>query len=208
MLEIENLSYSRNNFFIFENISFSIAKWVVGIIWASGSWKTTFLQTIWGFNKSEKWKILYNWKNIRSNILEYRRKNWFQFQDLNLIDLSVQENLKLPFLVWKSIVDKARIAELLEYFEISNLLKKNINEISWGEKKRVSLVKTFANKPNLVFLDEATASLDSYLKEKTFKFVKKYAEENIVFFVNHDENFKDFFEFKNTIYKNNFEILC
>lgn len=208
MLKAKNISYQNNGAKIFENINLSISKWVVWIFWASWTWKTTFLKTIGGFNKASSWEILYDWEDIWKNILKYRRKNWFHFQDFNLIELSVQENLQLPFILGKSFKDKLRVDHLLEYFEISHLLKKNINEISGWEKERVSIVKSFASKPKLVFLDEATASLDQRLKIKVFDFIKKYAKENIVFLINHDKNFIDFFKLENSIYEDNFQVLC
>ena len=207
MLEIRDISYSYENLKIFENISFSIEKGIIWIFWPSGSWKTTFLKTVWWYIKPLSWGIFLNWKNIKDNILNYRKQNWFHFQDYNLLDLDVKTNLQLPFIIWKQTKDENWINYLLEYFEIWKLLNKNINQISWWEKERVSIVKAFANKPHITFLDEAWSALDKRLKDKLLKFIKNYSKENIIFFVSHDESIKKYFNLDKIVYKGNFQIL-
>jgi len=207
MLEIKDISYSYENLKIFENINFSVKKWIIWICWPSGSWKTTFLKTVWWYIKPLSWGIFLDWKNIKNDILNYRKQNWFHFQNYNLIDLDVKTNLQLPFIVWKQTKDKQWLDHLIEYFEIWKLLNKNINQISWWEKERTSIVKAFANKPYIIFLDEAWAALDERLKNKAFKFLKNYWKEHIVFFVSHDKNIKNYFNLDKLVYDDNFQIL-
>lgn len=206
MLEIQNISYSYEKLKIFENISFSIEKWVVWIYWPSGSGKTTFLKTVWWYIKPLSWGVFLDWKNIE-NIKNYKKQNWFHFQNFNLIDLDVKTNLQLPFLIGKQQQDKDWINYLIDHFEIWNLLDNHINHISWGEKERVSIVKAFANKPNIIFLDEAWSALDERLKFKVFEFIKDYWKKHIVFLITHYDKTKDFFWFEKTVYDNNFHII-
>lgn len=207
MLEIKNIQYSYKTLKIFEDIDFSIEKWVVWILWPSWSWKTTFIKTVWWYIKSFSWGIFFNWENIWKNIIKYRKQNWFHFQDYNLLDLDVKTNLELPFIIWKEQKDWKWIDYLIEYFEIWKLIDKSINNISWWEKERVSIVKAFANKPKIIFLDEAGAALDEILKKKVFHFIKDYWKDHIVFFVSHDKNMKDYFWLEKVVYKWNFKIL-
>lgn len=207
MLEIKNIQYSYKKLQIFEGIDFSIEKWVVWILWPSWSWKTTFIKTVWGYIKPLSWGIFLNKKNIRKCILDYRKNNWFHFQDYNLLEIDVKTNLQLPFIIWEQKKDEKWVDYLVKYFEIWKLLNKNIENISWWEKERVSLVKAFVNKPHIAFLDEAWAALDERLKNKVFKFIKDYWKENIVFFVSHDKNIQEYFWLQKIIYKWDFNIL-
>ena len=215
MLTIKNITLKP----IFENVNFEIEKWLVIISWPSWSWKTTFLKTIWWFIFPDKWEIYYQqnneifhikqWKivkqeNISSSSL-FTVSLGFHFQDYNLLDLDVKTNIELPFLIWKYQKDNNWINYLLEYFEIKNLLNKNINEISWWEKERVSIVKAFANKPHIVLLDEAGAALDERLKTKLYDFLLDYSKDNIVFLISHDKNFIDKLNLKE-VYNWNFKI--
>jgi len=202
MLTIKKLTLKP----LFENISLEKDKWIIIFSWPSGSWKTTLLKTIWWFIKADSWEILFNWKKIKKWQIEDKNFNlWFHFQNYNLLDLDVQTNINLPFIIWKNIKNNKWIDYLLEYFEIKNLLKKDINQISWWEKERVSIVKAFANKPSLVLLDEAGAALDERLKKKLYDFLLNYSKDNIVILITHDNNFIEQLKL-NEIYNGNFKI--
>jgi len=225
MLTIKNISYKN----LFKNISFKIDKWVIWILGPSGSWKTTFLKIVWWFIKPNHWEILFQkweesfkiqqWKIIRM-IKEKQNNNqfpkfpqnsqisiWFHFQDYNLLDLDVKTNIDLPFIIWWYQKDEKWIKYLLQYFEIEHLINKDINEISWWEKERVSIVKALASKPKILLLDEAGAALDEYLKNKLYRFIEDYSKENIVLYISHDPNFISRFNLKKEIYNKNFKIL-
>lgn len=203
MLKIDNLSYKS----LFSNINLEWKKWVILIYWPSGSWKTTFLKIIWWYILDYKWDIYFNWENIKNNILKYRKKNWFSFQNENLLDLDVKSNLELPFLFWENKLDKKWKEKLIKYFEIESLVLKNISELSWWEQQRISIIKSFIHKPQLVLLDEADSSLDTRLKEKFYNFLIDYSENNLIIMISHDENSKNKFKLKNKIYDWNFSIL-
>lgn len=208
MLKINNLSAWYNNIKLFEKINVKIDHWIIWIYWPSWSGKTTLLKSIWWYIKPYNGEIFFENKNIRDNILQYRKQNWFHFQNLNLLDLDIKSNLDLPFLINKTHKDNEWEKYLLHHFEIRKLKNKKIKQTSWWEKERISIIKTFIQKPKIVFLDEIWASLDDILKERTFNFVKEYAKNNIVFLISHYNETEDFFNFKKKIYDNNFKILC
>jgi len=207
MLSAKNIWYKLNDNYLFENISFDVEKWIVGIYWPSGSGKTTLLKILSGYIEATKWEIFLDWKNIWKNIIKYRKNNWFSFQDYSLLDLTVKDNLELPFLIWKNTKDKKRINYLVDYFQISNILYKKIQNISWGEKERVSIIKAFIHRPNIVFLDEAGGALDEKLKNKLYDFIKNYSQEKLIFFISHDKDFIKFFNLENILYDWVFKIL-
>ena len=205
MLNIEKIWYKLNQNYLFKNISFNVKKWIIWIYWPSGSGKSTLLKIIWWYIKSE-WKILLDWKDIWTDIIKYRKNNWFSFQDYSLLNLTIKDNLLLPFTIWDNKKDEKWIDYLIDYFQIKHILKKNITNISWWEKERVSIIKAFIHKPNIVFLDEAGWALDNTLKNKLYDFIKEYSQKNIIFFISHDKDFKNNFKFKNIVYNWSFEI--
>jgi len=206
MLDINNISYFYKTNKIFENISFSVKKWIILITWPSWSGKTTFLKTIWWYINPTFWSVFFEKKNIWKDIVNYRKNNWFHFQDYNLLDLNVNTNINLPFIIWKHKKDINWITYLLEYFEIWKLIYKDINTISWWEKERVSIINAFAIKPKIVFLDEAWSALDKRLKNKLFEFINNYWKENIIFLVTHNKDIKKCFEINKILYDWNFQI--
>ena len=75
---------------------------------------------------------------------------------------------------------KQKIDELLEQFEIGYLKKRLNGALSAGEKTRVNLCKCFLNDPEILLLDEPTASLDPDMADKVRQIVKKVqCEKNV-----------------------------
>lgn len=77
---------------------------------------------------------------------------------------------------------------MVEYFEIKDLLPQRYWDLSSGQKTRVNLIKAFINDPELVLMDEPTASLDPDIADKTIKFIEeKRKEKDIsILYTSHD----------------------
>src|SRR5438067_10025795 len=74
--------------------------------------------------------------------------------------LTVHENLRVFADLYGVINPRERIAELADEFDLTALLKRPYGELSSGQKTRVSLAKALINRPEVLLLDEPTASLD------------------------------------------------
>jgi len=81
--------------------------------------------------------------------------------------LTVWENLRVFSALYGIKNPRDRIHELLERFEITHALKARVGELSSGQKTRVYLAKALLNSPEILFLDEPTASLDPDMADKT-----------------------------------------
>ncbi len=90
--------------------------------------------------------------------------------------LSVHECLKFFSLAY-GISDEDRIENLIESFELSDFRNIEFEELSTGNKQKLSLAKTFINDPDLVFLDEPTTGLDPDVARKIRKKIMEIHEE-------------------------------
>ena len=72
----------------------------------------------------------------------------------------------------------SRIDEMTEELNLSNFLEKKTGELSSGQKNRVALAKSLINKPNLLFLDEPTASLDPDVGDFVREYLENYKKKN------------------------------
>ncbi len=87
--------------------------------------------------------------------------------------ITVNENLLIFAALYGVKNPKKKIQELIGYFGIENLLPQKYQDLSSGQKTRVNLVKALLNDPELILLDEPTASLDPDIADKTMTLIEE-----------------------------------
>ncbi len=174
----------------------------------SGSGKTTLLSMISGILKPNSGSVLVEDKDIWSmssdQIADFRlNKVGFVFQDYHLFPrLTTVENVAIPLILkrrdWDESVNKA-----MEYLDIVGI-KDRANlppiKLSGGEQQRVAIARAIASSPDILILDEPTASLDGDTGRKILDFVKKNVlnEKRCIIIVTHDSRI---FEYADRIMK-------
>lgn len=151
---------------IIKNINLEIEKNdVIGIVGPSGSGKTTLVKTISLLNHNQvEGEYYYNEKQIlplkNGNTLENVRKNLiFIHQQPILFKGSVRYNIQYS-LKLRKIKDEDYTKELINSFKLNDILNRNVDLISGGEKQRISLLRAMVVKPEVLVLDEPTQNLD------------------------------------------------
>jgi ABC-2 type transport system ATP-binding protein len=91
--------------------------------------------------------------------------------------LSVEENLRVYAHLYGVPKASRRIAELAEQLQLTDLLKRPAGELSAGQKTRVALAKALVNRPELLLLDEPTASLDPDTGDWVRTWLERYRAE-------------------------------
>ena len=91
--------------------------------------------------------------------------------------LTVEENLKVYAELYSIGSPNERIQELANRFDIEPLLGQKTGQLSAGQKTRVALAKALINHPQLLFLDEPTASLDPDTADWVRKYLQEYVAE-------------------------------
>jgi ABC-2 type transport system ATP-binding protein len=86
---------------------------------------------------------------------------------------------------------KRKIGELLELFEISELSKRVTGQLSSGESTRLNLCKALLNDPELLLLDEPTASLDPDIADKVRKTIRRVQGERQISILYTSHNMRD-----------------
>ncbi len=88
--------------------------------------------------------------------------------------LTVRENLRVFADLYGVARPRERIEELADEFELHALLKRPYGELSAGQRTRVSLAKALINRPDMLLLDEPTASLDPDVADRMRTYLETY----------------------------------
>ena len=163
-IEIKNLSKEYNNILAVKNINFTINKGsIVGLLGPNGCGKTTTIGMMLGLIKPTSGTVFINGQNIenennRTKILE--KVNFISPYVELPKKLTVEENLKVYGKMYGVNNLNEKILNLMKELNLLEFEKRKTGELSSGQKNRVSLAKALINDPEILFLDEPTASLD------------------------------------------------
>jgi len=176
-IEIKNLSKEYNNILAVKNINFTINKGsIVGLLGPNGCGKTTTIGMMLGLIKPTSGTVFINGQNIenennRTKILE--KVNFISPYVELPKKLTVEENLKVYGKLYGVNNLKDKISDLMKQLNLLEFNKRKTGELSSGQKNRVSLAKALINEPEILLLDEPTASLDPDVGD----FIRTYLED-------------------------------
>ena len=160
----------------------------VAVIGPSGSGKTTLLNLIAGIIPVANGNIRVGETRIDS-LNDAQRRDFriqnigFVFQDFELLDyLNVIDNILHPFRITRALkLDKdvrERAAALAEKMGIGDKLKRQINDLSHGEKQRNAISRALLPHPKLILADEATGNLDPENKDRILDLLFQAVDEH------------------------------
>ena len=179
-IEINNLNKQYKKTFAVKNINFKISKGkTIGLLGPNGCGKSTTIGMILGLIKPTSGSVLINGKNIennRTNLLE--RMNFISPYIELPKKLTVKENLKVYGKLYGVKSLKNKISELMEVLNLTEFSDRKTGELSSGQKNRVSLAKALINDPEILLLDEPTASLDPDVGDYVRGIIESFASKN------------------------------
>lgn len=163
-------------------------KQAIAIIGPSGAGKSTLLRLLAKIEEPTNGSLMVNGAalaNVKAS--EYYKSIGFVFQTHNLFPhVSALQNITLPLtkVHHKSEIEaKSRAAYLLKQFGLSAHQNKRPSKLSGGQSQRVSIARSIAHEPALVFLDEPTASLDPVLSQEVLETILKLKQNRIDFVI-------------------------
>ena len=175
MIEIRNIRKSFGSLEVLKGIDLDIERGkIVSIVGASGAGKTTLLQIMGTLDKADSGSVIIDGIDV-SKLSDAKRSAFrnkhmgfvFQFHQL-LPEFTALENVMMPALIggtsWREA--RKRAEELLAFMGLSERASHKPNELSGGEKQRVAVARALVNKPDVVFADEPSGSLDTQNKQE------------------------------------------
>tara|TARA_B100000131_G_scaffold93604_1_gene90426 strand:- start:826 stop:1560 length:735 start_codon:yes stop_codon:yes gene_type:complete len=179
LVKVTNLKKSYGSKEAVKGISFEIKQnEILGLLGPNGSGKTTTIGMLLGLLKPSNGEILIDGINIEKNRIEILKKINFISPYIELPKkLSVKQNLIVYGKLYSVKNLDQRIEYLVEKLRLEDLLNSVTGELSSGQKNRVSLAKALINNPEVLLLDEPTASLDPEIGDFVRTFLENYKKE-------------------------------
>ena len=181
-IKIKNLYKNYKGFEAVKNLNFEIKKGsITGLLGPNGCGKTTTIGMILGLIRPTNGEVLINNKDI-----EIEKNRISVLEKMNFISpyvelpkkLSVKENLIVYGKMYEVKNLQNRINTLCNDLNLKEFLNKKTGELSSGQKNRVSLAKSLINNPEILLLDEPTASLDPDTGDYVRSYIENYAKKN------------------------------
>ena len=195
VIDFKDVSFNYDNSPTLVDINFSIEKNdFVAIVGPNGGGKSTLLKLILAQEIPSKGSIkVFGDKNYKSlEKLGYVPQFTTHQQDfpLRLIDMVLQSKLRNnSFFVRYSLKDKQRAAEILEMLKIGEYKDKFLSELSGGQRQRALIARALIDDPEILILDEPTASVDISVEQDIYDILKDLNKNMTILLVTHDVSF-------------------
>jgi zinc transport system ATP-binding protein len=189
-IEVTNLRFTYHDTPILQDINLTVNKGdYLAIIGPNGGGKTTFVKLLLGLRSPSSGTIMIEGKTpikARNNIGYLPQYiNFNMDMPINVLDIVLQGRMQKNKLFYNK-EDRTIAQEQLEKMQVLHLKNRKIKELSGGQRQRVLLARALAKNPNILILDEPTASIDLEGQKEIYALLQTLPQTKIV--ISHDIN--------------------
>ena len=164
IIEISNLDKSFGEVHAVNNLSFRVKRGeLFAFLGVNGAGKSTTISIMCGTLQKDGGSVVIDGKNVEKEMPQISKKLGVVFQN-SVLDgfLTVKDNLESRAALYglHGKEATARIKELSETLEFSDLMKRTVGKLSGGQRRRIDVARALLNKPDVLILDEPTTGLD------------------------------------------------
>lgn len=176
VVEIKNLTKNYGKHRGVNDVSFSVKEGdIFGFLGPNGAGKSTTIRSMLGFIKFETGSISILGKDIKTHKTEILSEvGYMPSEAMFYPSMKVSDVIKMAADVRKKDCS-AEADKLCERLQMD--VNKKINELSLGNRKKVSIVCAMQHKPKLFIFDEPTSGLDPLMQTEFFNLIKEYVSE-------------------------------
>ncbi|HRD02175.1 MAG TPA: ABC transporter ATP-binding protein [Candidatus Saccharicenans sp.] len=171
VLEVNKLSKTFNSFQAVKEVTFELYRGeILGLLGPNGAGKTTIIHMLLGLTLPTSGEIRIfglNPEKSRQREKILSRMNFSSTYVAMPLSLTVRESLMVFGQLYGVKKAKKKIETLIEQFDLKESANKAVRTLSSGQMTRLNLAKAFINDPEILLLDEPTASLDPDIADRT-----------------------------------------
>ena len=194
-IEVRGLTKRFGELAAVDGLSFSVRRGeIFGLLGPNGAGKTTTIQMLLGLTTPTSGEARVLGHDVRRDRRRMLERVNFSSAYISLpTNLTVRQNLSVFARLYglTGAAARERIRELLELFEVPEARDRKTGALSSGQLTRVNLCKAFLNRPEVLFLDEPTASLDPDIAEKVRTALKRIQRERQVTMIYTSHNMRE-----------------
>lgn len=193
-VKLENVDFSYEEKSIFKDLSMDFNKnKIYGILGRSGCGKSTMLKLIMRFWDVNSGSVKIGDEDVRNiNTKSLRNIQSYVTQETMLFQGSIAENIKIAknYATDEEVIEAAKKASIHEFIDklpekYDTPIGEAMNQLSAGEKQRISMARAFLHGAPILLLDEPTSNLDSLNEAVILKTIKKESQDKTVIVVSH-----------------------
>ncbi len=180
VIEVRDLTKRYGDVLAVDRIAFTVAGGqTVGLLGGNGAGKTTTIAMLLGLLIPTAGSIrILGHDMLKDRFTALARMNFSSPYIALPLRLSVAENLRVYAHLYDVAHPEQRIADLAEALDLTGLLGREAGTLSAGQKTRVALAKSLINRPDVLLLDEPTASLDPDTGDMVRGWLERYRAES------------------------------
>ena len=196
-LTLKNIefSYAESAIKTIENCSVEFHKGeIIGLIGASGSGKSTFIDILTGLLVPTKGAVLVDGQPIHTNIMGWQKQIGYVPQSIYFNDDTIKHNI--AFGIREDLIDNDTIEKLIALLHLSEMIDEQVAglntivgergvKLSGGQKQRIGIARALYHDPAILILDEATNAMDSELEEKIINAIATVKSKRLILIITH-----------------------
>ena len=193
VLDFKNVCFAYEQREVLHNINMQIRrKDMIAVVGPNGGGKSTLLKLALGIIRPVRGEIELFGKPINGQIKHTGYVPQSLMYDnsfpVNVMDVVLMGRAERHVCGLYNKTDKAVAMQALEEVELADLARRSFSQLSGGEKQRVMIAQALASEPEIIFLDEPTANVDSIIENKIYDLLAELNKRITIIVVSHNLN--------------------
>ena len=186
IITIDNVCKNYKSKKALDNVSLSIKQGeLFGLLGVNGAGKTTLIKILCGLTRKTSGTITINNFNLDKEIDKIKEIIDISPQETSVANnLTVKENLEFFSNIYNNN-DENTINEIIDIFNLNEVLNQRAKTLSGGYKRRLSIAIALISKPKILFLDEPTLGLDVFARRELWNIIKKLQKNITIILTSH-----------------------